>query len=196
MFVSILLHYYAVLSIDGELFRLRRANDFSYMLVGLLYYIRAFVVELLLPSAERAGQGFDNNKRFQKERDEFLADRSLSMMSKMLSILAYSKYIAMNHSNAGAVFWSEDRSVMTYKGNEIGLEQFGRFVRDLVTEAEEKLWSNILKTAREERFSIPLEALKDDVTFTRRGKSFINHEQNGLKNKQEWLLRRFALEPA
>jgi superfamily II DNA or RNA helicase len=195
-FVSILLHYCAVLGIDGELFRLRRANDFSYMLAGLLYCIRVFAVEILLPSAERDKQGMDDDKRFRKERDEFLADGSLSVMSKMLSMLAYSKHIAMNHSNAGAVFWSDDRSVMTYKGNAIGLEQFSRFARDIVGEAEEKLWSDVLKTTKDERFSISLETLKDDVTFTKRGMSFINHKQNGLSNKQEWLLRRFVSEPS
>ena len=195
-FVSVLLHYCAVLGIDSELFRLRRANDFSYMLAGLLYCIRVFAIEILLPSAERDQQGMDNDKRFREKRNEFLADGSLSVMSKMLSMLAYSKHIAMNHSNAGVVFWSDDRSVMTYKGNAIGLEQFSRFVRDIVGEAEEKLWSDILKTTREERFSIQLETLKDDVTFTKRGMSFINHEQNGLSNKQEWLLRRFVSEPS
>jgi hypothetical protein len=116
-------------------------------------------------------------------------------MSKMLSILAYSKHVAMNHSNAGAVFWSDDRSVMTYRGNPIGLEQFGRFVQEIIAEAEETLWSSVLQLARDQRFSIRLETLQDDVTFSKRGVSFINHRENGLSNGREWLLRRFALEP-
>ena len=193
-FVSVLLHYCAVLGIDEEVLRLRQGNDFSYMLAGICYCVRLFAAEILLPSAERDTQGVRDDKRFRKERGEFLADGSFSVMSKLLSLLAYGKHIALNHSNAGAVFWSVDRSTMTYRGNAIELEQFKRFVREMISETEDKLWKEVLWTTKEDRFSIALESLKDDVTFTMRGKSFVNHEENGLKSKQEWLLRRFASE--
>ena len=53
VFSSGLLHFLAVLSIDEEMGRLREANDFSYMLAGVVYYIRIFAVKVILPSAER-----------------------------------------------------------------------------------------------------------------------------------------------
>jgi len=53
VFSSGLLHFLAVLSIDEEMGRLRKANDFLYMLAGVVYCTRVFAVEAILPLAER-----------------------------------------------------------------------------------------------------------------------------------------------
>ena len=43
-------------------------------------------------------------------------------------------------------------------------------------------------TRAEERFAVKLDILVDDVTFERRGVSFGQHRDNGLKDKLEWML--------
>jgi hypothetical protein len=43
-------------------------------------------------------------------------------------------------------------------------------------------------TKTEERFAVKLEQLIDNVTFKRRGVSFVQHSDNGLKDKLEWML--------
>jgi hypothetical protein len=53
VFSSGLLHFLAVLSIDKEIGRLRKVNDFSYMLARVVYYTRVFIAEAILPSVER-----------------------------------------------------------------------------------------------------------------------------------------------
>jgi hypothetical protein len=40
MFKNAILYFLAVLGIDEEINRLRQANDFLYMLAGVIYYIR------------------------------------------------------------------------------------------------------------------------------------------------------------
>ena len=45
-------------------------------------------------------------------------------------------------------------------------------------------------TTQAERFEIPLEKLQDDVTWTKRGVSFVDNANNGLQNKQEWMVKR------
>ena len=40
-------------------------------------------------------------------------------------------------------------------------------------------------TTQAERFEIPLKKLQDDVTWTKRGVSFVDNANNGLQNKQE-----------
>ena len=60
-------------------------------------------VEVILPSEEREDQDDADDERFKQVRDSFLADGTYSVMSKALSILAYGKSIAMNHSNAGSI---------------------------------------------------------------------------------------------
>jgi hypothetical protein len=47
------LHFLAVLGIDEETRRLRQANDFSYILAGIVYCIRMIAVEIILPLEER-----------------------------------------------------------------------------------------------------------------------------------------------
>jgi hypothetical protein len=103
VFKSAILHFLAVLRIDEEINRLRQANDFLYMLAGVIYCVRVLAVEIILPSIERDDQNKEDDKRFRQVRGEYLADGSYSVMSKMLSILAYSKHLAMNYGNSSAV---------------------------------------------------------------------------------------------
>jgi hypothetical protein len=48
-----MLHFIAILSIDEENNRLKEANDYSYILTGLVYYTRIIGLEFLLPSKNR-----------------------------------------------------------------------------------------------------------------------------------------------
>ncbi|KAL2350057.1 hypothetical protein BJ546DRAFT_810284, partial [Cryomyces antarcticus] len=115
-FSSPLVHFLAVLGIDEEMNRLRTADNYSYMLVGVVYCVRALGVEGLLPSAQRDEQGETERKRFLRKRRDFLADGSYSPMSTMISLLAYSKSIALNTSNAGSVQWSLDHKILHLHG--------------------------------------------------------------------------------
>ena len=45
-------------------------------------------------------------------------------------------------------------------------------------------------TAQEQRFDIPLDKLQDDITWTKRGVSFVDNANNGLQNKQDWMIER------
>jgi hypothetical protein len=103
VFKSAILHFLAVLGIDEEINRLRQANDFSYMLVGVVYCVRVLAVEIILPSTEREDQNKEDDRRFRQVRGGYLADGSYSVMSKMLSMLAYGKHLAINYSNSGTV---------------------------------------------------------------------------------------------
>ena len=190
VFKSAILHFLAVLGIDEEINRLRQANDFSYMLAGVVYCMRVLAVEIILPSTERDDQDEEDDKRFRQVRGEYLADGSYSVMSKMLSMLAYGKHLAMNHGNSGAVSWSEDRLVLSYRGKPIALSRFRSMVQGAISEAEDMLWKDLLCTGLDDRFEIPLDELRDDVTWTKRGVSFIDNTHNGLREKRKWTLQR------
>ena len=138
-FKSAILHFLAVLGINEETRRLREANDFSYMLAGIVYCIRVIAAEIILPSEEREDQNDEDDERFKQTRDNFLADGTYSVISKALSILAYGKSIAMNYSNAGSVSWSTDRTEILYKGRPISVACFGAMIRGVIDEAERKL---------------------------------------------------------
>jgi hypothetical protein len=52
-FSSGLVYFVAVLGIDSDTNRLRTAKNYSYMLAGVVYYMRVLSVEHLLSSASR-----------------------------------------------------------------------------------------------------------------------------------------------
>jgi hypothetical protein len=52
-FKSAILHFLAILRINEEIRQLREANDFSYILAGIVYCIRVIAVEIILPLEER-----------------------------------------------------------------------------------------------------------------------------------------------
>lgn len=190
-FKSGLIHFLAVLGIHKEMDRLRTAKDYSYMLAGVVYCVRVLAVEALLPSAHRDKQNDEDRQRFLTMRQKFLADGSYSPMSEALSLLAYSKHIALNTGNTGNIYWSKDKTIFYLGGKPIFIRQFQQMAQDLVAEAEEKLWQELLWVARlEERFTTKLEGLIDDVTFTRRGMSFVHHRDNGLSDGLERMLSR------
>jgi hypothetical protein len=76
-------------------------------------------------------------------------------------------------------------------GRPIYISRFRKMAQDMVAEVEQMLWEELFWiTKTEERFAVKLEQLIDDVTFERRGVSFVRHSDNGLKDKLEWMLTR------
>jgi len=60
------------------------------------------------------------------------------------------------------------------------IERFQRMVRDVVKEAERLLWEELIWIGPEGRFTVTLSKIVDDVTFTKRGISFVSKSSNGL----------------
>lgn len=190
-FSSGLIHFLAVLGIDGAMDRLRTAKNYSYMLAGVVYCTRVVAVEALLPSAKRNEQGDMEREEFLRKRKDFLSDGSYSPMSEMLSLLAYGKFIALNAGNSGNAYWSKDRKTFYLNGRPIVIGRFQQMARDIVTEAEDMLWQELFWVAdRGQRFTVSLDKIVDDVTFIKRGISFLSRTENGLTNGLEWMLQR------
>lgn len=190
-FSSGLIHFLAVLGIDGEMDRLRTAKNYSYMLAGMVYCTRVIAVEGLLPSATRKEQGDADRETFLQLRKRYLADGSYSPISEMLSLLAYGKFVALNAGNSGNVYWSRDKAIFYLGGRPIVISQFQQMARDIVSEAADMLWQELLWVSDPtERFIVELDRIVDDVTFTKRGTSFVHREENGLGGGLEWMLHR------
>ena len=184
-----LFHFLAVLGIDAQTKRLRTAKNYSYMLAGMVYCTRVVAVEAILPSSTRDQQTSMDREDFLSKRKEFLADGSFSPMSEMLSLLAYGKHIAMTQGNSGNAMWSDDKKTFYLNGKPVVISKFKQMARDLITEAEDMLWKDVLwNKERDERFILKLDKIVDDVTFTNRGWSFVHRKENGLDNGLEWML--------
>ena len=187
-FRSPLLHFLAVLGIDEEHNRLRTGNDYSYILAGVVYCVRAIALESLLPGEQRETQGEIEFEAFLEQRKEYLADGTMSVMSNMISLLAYGKLIALNHGNSGSIFWEKGDRVMRLHSSRIVMDKFREMVKKAITDAEQLLWSDLMWEAN--RFEVDLDELMDDVTFRKRGAYFVNNDRNGLQKAWKWMVKR------
>ena len=188
-FSSGLIHFTAVLGIDADMGRLRTAKNYSYMLAGIVYCVRVLGVEKLLPAGSRAGQTNEDREYFLLMRSRFLADGSYSPMSEILSLLAYGKAVALTAGNSGNAYWLKDRKTFYLNGQPIVISRFRKMAQDLVAEAEDMLWGLLWTTGVEDRFAVELKRIVDDVTFPRRGVSFVTQRDNALDDGLEWMLK-------
>ena len=107
-------------------------------------------------------------------RREYLVDGSFSSTSTLLSLLAYSKNIALTAGNSGSISWASDRQTIYYRGHPIVLNSFRRMVHDVLGRAEELLWQQLMWiSTTQQRFLISLMSVVDDVTRLGRGYSFL-----------------------
>jgi hypothetical protein len=104
LFRSGLLHFLAVLGINSEIDRLRTAKNYLYMLTSVVYCVRVLAVEKLLPAAQRDKQTDKNRDRFLAKRQKFLANRLYSPISKIISLLAYGKSVALAAGNSSNTY--------------------------------------------------------------------------------------------
>jgi hypothetical protein len=207
-FKSGLVHFLAALGVNPDTMRLRTAPECSSLLGSLVYCVRVLVAEAYLPSKQRSEQGAAETRVLLQRRLCHLVDSSHSLMSVMLSLLAYAKFVSLRTpgSIAGSMWWSLDRQTFYLKGRPIELARFRTMAQSVVVEAAQVLWEQVLwmqKKEKEEeeeeeeehnRLSIELAAIQDDVTLVQRGVSFLSPAR--LQEAERWLLKRLASLPA
>jgi hypothetical protein len=69
------------------------------------------------------------------------------------------------------------------------ISQFCEMAQGLVADTTEMLWALCWVEHIRERFTINLKQVVDDVTFTKRGMSFIDSPGNDLSNGLRWMLK-------
>jgi superfamily II DNA helicase RecQ len=185
-----LIQFLAVLGIDVDTDRLRTAKNYSYMLAGMAYCVRVLALEKLLPGGQRDTQTEQDRDRFLAARHKHLADGTFSPMSEMISMLAYGKYIGLTAGNSGNAYWSEDKQTFYLNGRPIVISRFCKMAQDLLAETEQMLWELCWADGEEERVTVDLKQVVDDVTFTKRRTSFVDAPGNKLQGGLAWMLRR------
>jgi hypothetical protein len=181
--------FLAVLGIDGEMGRLRTAKNYSFMLAGVVYCVRVLGIEKLLPAGGRDDQTEADREHFMKMREQYLADGSFSPMSEMINLLAMGKHIGLNAGNSGNAYWSKDKKTYYLNGRPIVISRFCEMAQGLVADTTEMLWALCWVEHVRERFTINLKQVVDDVTFTKRGMSFVDSPGNNLSNGLRWMLK-------
>jgi hypothetical protein len=98
-----------VLRINVDIDCLRTAKNYLYMLAGMVYCVWVLALEKLLLGGQRDTQTEQDCDCFLAARHKHLADGTFSLMSEMISMLAYGKYIGLTAGNLGNAYWLEDK---------------------------------------------------------------------------------------
>ena len=62
----------------------------------------------------------------------------------MISLLAYGKKLALNHTNKGTIMFNRKNTALQYNGCHIELSQFRKMAQGAVGDAEDILWRELL----------------------------------------------------
>jgi hypothetical protein len=93
-----------VLRIDVDTDCLWTAKNYLYMLVGMAYCVQVLALEKLLLGGQRDTQTEQDHDCFLAARHKHLADSTFSLISEMISMLAYGKYIGLIAGNLGNAY--------------------------------------------------------------------------------------------
>jgi hypothetical protein len=99
-----LIQFLAVLRINVDTDRLQTVKNYLYMLAGIAYYVQVLTLEKLLLGGQHNTQTEQDCNRFLAAQYKHLADSTFSLISKIISMLAYSKYIRLTASNLGNIY--------------------------------------------------------------------------------------------
>ncbi|KAG5947587.1 hypothetical protein E4U60_002935 [Claviceps pazoutovae] len=208
-FDSPLWHFVSVLGIDEETSKFRPAHLFTCVLSGLVYVARVLLAEHASPAKERP-QMEDPQKRIATIRNDWLCKAACTPMGYTLSLLQYGKMISkLTRSSRRLVSWKRGGEVMLLGKTEeivrrrvadisrfmnkpmpIHMDDIRRMMQQMIKEAEDLLWGSLMfKEGQNPRFVVPLAEIKDSLTDTERGNSFLCRKDNGLAGKETEMLK-------
>jgi hypothetical protein len=191
-FDSPMIYFVAVLGIVEDENRLRRGDEYLYMLAGFMYCVRVLFVEYILPAATRAEQTAEDIDRFLELRKKYLVVGSYSPCSFLIKMLGYGKTMSMQKINQPSITWTRsetnrpDGDILEFHGKPLPIKRFKDAIYDMIQEAEDILWKDLIWVAqKKDRFEINLDIIQDDLSLAVRGASWVTNEANGMKDKRE-----------
>ncbi|KAE8549021.1 hypothetical protein EYB25_007536 [Talaromyces marneffei] len=115
-------------------------------------------------------------------RERFLVHGTRSPFAWITRLRTYGKKIQNTTTSLGYIYWSEDQQQLSYKGLEMTIESFRRFVQTEIEKAQQSLEILFLLYEEESRESvippIPLSQLRDDPSESRLGWNFLQDAHN------------------
>ena len=139
IYSSGLIHFLAMLGIDPKIRQFRTAKNYLYMLAGVVYCTQVLRAAKLLPAVQNSSETNDNYENFLEIRCKYLANRSLSLISEIINLLAYSKHIAHNQGNTGNAYESEDKKIFYLNRQPISIARFCKIAQSSIEDVSKQL---------------------------------------------------------
>ena len=179
---NLLVYYSGVLGFSDDGSTFRRAKDYTPQLSALIYIQRLLLLEFALPFRaytyvclpRRPPQG--HFEILDNVRLKCMVLGCLTPLGEFISLRSRGRKLALADPPSFLARWSDDGHVLSYGDTSISMGDFRRFGHSLVQQAEALCQSLMFNWLPE----VDLNNVKDDMSITTRGYSFVQHPANGL----------------
>jgi hypothetical protein len=180
---SLLVYFSGVLGFSVDAQRFLPAKNYTPYLSGLIYIQRLLFLEHVLPLRAYPHLGIPRrvrsrqHERLNAVRQRYMVTGSESALDEFLSLRDYGRVIARTDPPSFLLRWSDDGETVFY-GDEfsVTMSRFRGLVEYFLSQAE-VLCTSLLFGLNS---AVDLTQVKDDMTNTQAGFSFIQHPDNGL----------------
>jgi hypothetical protein len=152
-----------------------------------LFCIKVIVLEHTLPLSERDSyyeeQIEDTEKDplvvFKDVRNRYLVLDEATPFDHLQRLLQYAKHVGKGMTGKEKITWSKDKSAMYFNGQELEIDRFKDFVRQLISKCHSQL-AELLFGLEKDIEDIALENWIDDLNLANVGYSFVKDPKNVL----------------
>ncbi|KAL3707137.1 hypothetical protein TMatcc_005114 [Talaromyces marneffei ATCC 18224] len=153
LFKSALVGFLAILGVDAEKQTFRDAYTYTPSLSGLVKMAQMFVVQEAVMQANE-DQVEHPADALDEMRERFLVHGTRSPFAWITRLRTYGKKIQNTTTSLGYIYWSEDQQQLSYKGLEMTIESFRRFIQTEIEKAQHSLEMLFLLHEEESRESV------------------------------------------
>ncbi|KAL5591137.1 hypothetical protein FOBRF1_014694 [Fusarium oxysporum] len=174
-------------------------HRFTPVLARLIYCSRLVFLEAVLPHFSRIYGGIARPprhgllRRLNAARREYMCDGTLSPMGEFLSLLSYGNALRRSQGSTFRFHWSDDGEVLSWNGNQrLSMVDF----RGLACKVLRSVTASCSRLMYDwEPTHIDLSLIRDNLSTTTPGYSFVSDPVNQLTDAYPELLLRVCISP-
>ncbi|KAL6405833.1 hypothetical protein AUP68_10972 [Ilyonectria robusta] len=174
-------------------------NRFTPILARLIYCMRLILLESVLPCRPHSYVSIPSRPRYGQlkalnaVRTENMCDGTLSPMGEFLSLLSYGHVLRRSQGPAIHFHWSDDGKILSWDGiHQLSMENFRGLARTALEAAIVRCKRLMYEWEPDE---IDLRHIRDRISTTTQGYSFVTDPANGLESLHLDLFMRACISP-
>jgi hypothetical protein len=194
---TLLVYFSGILGMSSDGASFKKIRTYTLNLAALIYYERLIFLEWALPYRDYPYLGrssrpaADHMAVLQPIRERYACFGCLTPLLEFVSLLAYGQKVAHTDGPTVQFHWSDDGQTISYGDNSLSIQQFRNLSHSLMDQCTQlcrKLmygWEPLVQ----------LDKVRDDMSNTQRGYSFIHHPSNHLSEVYLQLFKRACTAP-
>lgn len=180
VYINPLLHFCAVLGIDGEMLSYRGAIGYTGQLAGLMWSGRLLMLEHVFEDQpeDPNEMTIEAVKHFEDVYRLWLAEGSYSPFSNIIRWMSYGRGYREKEPGMARLMWEEQGVTMRWLGHRITVDDLRSAAQLVVRNAEELLDGLFCGRWAEARDSIRMRDISDSLRYDGPGRSFATDVRN------------------